>query len=213
MARLKVKQISDFTSAVDDRISNATADETASINSLELTEAAAIASINSIETVDSKQTADIATNASGVSTNASAISDLETFEGNTNTALGVLDASVDSIELVDSKQTVDIGTNATNISRNGTDISTLQGKVTQLEGDSTYRKQYATVNSTSQATIASAVEYANDDDISVFVNGHSIGYYTANTGGWSTTNGTVFTFTDIGYQLEDDDVVYVVAHA
>ena len=178
----------------------------ASIDSLEVVDAAAVASINSLEVVDSKQTVDIATNAS-------AISDLETFEGNTNTALGVLDASVDSIELVDSKQTVDIGTNATNISRNGTDISTLQGKVTQLEGDSTYRKQYATVNSTSQATIASAVEYANDDDISVFVNGHSIGYYTANTGGWSTTNGTVFTFTDIGYQLEDDDVVYVVAHA
>ena len=170
-------------------------------------------SVDSIELIDSKQTVDIATNASGVSTNASAISDLETFEGNTNTALGVLDASVDSLELIDSKQTVDIAANATAISSNDSDISTLQGKVTALEGDSTYRKQYATVNNQTTVTISNAVEYASDDDISVFVNGHGIGYYTASTGGWSSTNGTVFTFTDIGYQLEDDDVVYIIAHA
>jgi hypothetical protein len=246
----------------DNLLSNYITVANGSIDSLEVVDAAAIASINSIETVDSKQTADIATNAGGVSTNASAISDLETFEGNTNTALGVLDASVDSIELVDSKQTVDIATNAggvsTNasaisdletfesnantalgvldasvdsielvdskqtvdiaanasaISSNDSDISTLQGKVTALEGDSAYRKQYATVNSATQATIGAAVEFASDDDISVFVNGHGIGYYTAGTGGWSSTNGTAFTFTDIGYDLEDDDVVYVIAHA
>ena len=202
------KQTADIATNASGVSTNASA-----ISDLEDADSALAASVDSIELVDSKQTVDIATNASGVSTNASAISDLETFESNTNTALSALDASVDSIELVDSKQNVDISANASAISSNDSDISTLQTKVTQLEGDSAYRKQYATVNSTTQATISAAVEYASDDDISVFVNGHGIGAYTATTGGWSTTNGTAFTFTDIGYDLEDDDVVYVIAHA
>ena len=31
--------------------------------------------------------------------------------------------------------------------------------------------------------------------------------------GWNTTNGTVFTMSNIGYDLEASDEVYVIAHS
>ena len=201
MARLKVKQISNFTTEVNSLIATAATDDTASINSLEL--------------IDSKATVDIATNATAA---ASASSDLAAYETEANN-------SINSLELIDSKQTVDIATGATANtaavnsinslelidSKQTVDIASNATDIAALQDDSFYQKQYATVNSTTQATISTAVSYAASDDISIFVNGHGIGYYTANTGGWSSTNGTVFTFTDIGYDLEDDDVVYVLS--
>ena len=202
MARLKVKQISDFTTAVGTLITAAASDDTASINSLEL--------------IDSKQTVDITANATAAAT---ASSDLAAYETEANN-------SINSLELIDSKQTVDIATGATAAadavssinsielvdSKQNVDIAANASDIAALDTDSSYRKQYATVNSVTQVTIANAVEFASDDDISVFVNGHGLGFNTAGTGGWSTTNGTVFTFSNIGYDLEDTDVVYIIAH-
>ena len=62
-----------------------------------------------------------------------------------------------------------------------------------------------------------AVEVAADDDCSVFVNGQAIGRINGLEGdlayGWSSSNGTSFTLTNIGWNLESSDTIYVVGHS
>ena len=64
--------------------------------------------------------------------------------------------------------------------------------------------------------MAGAVEVAADDDCSVYINGQAIGRHNGLEGdlayGWASSNGTTFTFTNIGYDLENSDTFYVLAH-
>ena len=172
----------------------------ASVNSLEAVAGGSVtsdlqASVNSLETA--------------VSGNATDISDLDS---NTQTALGDLQGSVNSIETVVGGLNNSVDTLEDEMDDIETSVNSLEVVVTQLQGDSSYRKQYGTRTSNTEFSISNAVEYASDDDISVFVNGHQIGHYAGSGSGWSTSNGTAFTFTDIGYDLEDDDVLYVIGH-
>ena len=211
MARLKVKQISDFTQAVGGLISAAAGDDTLSIDSLELIdskqtvdiaanasdltayETDADASIDSLELIDSKQTVDIATNASGVSS--------------ANSGIGFLGSSVSSLELIDSKQTVDI---------------------TALEGQTTYLKQGGLPASATQFRVNVGVKVGANDDLSVFINGlevHPVGLLqlaTADGGEYGASQvssaegytvngtGTTFTLANLGYDLEATDHVHVI---
>ena len=127
MARIKVKQISDFVTGVESVIALETADETASINSLESIDSIANLSIDSLEVVDSA--AKVANDASIASLDAYdsvqdlSIDSLEVVDSAAKVAndasinsLEAIDSiavlSINSIEVVDSKQTADIATNA-----------------------------------------------------------------------------------------------------
>ena len=61
-----------------------------------------------------------------------------------------------------------------------------------------------------------AVEHGSDDDMQVYINGHAIGRVRSVDGtkyGWEhNASNTVFDLHNIGYNLEGDDVIYVVAH-
>ena len=96
-------------------------------------------------------------------------------------------------------------------------MSTLQTKVTQLEGDSTYIHDYAAMTSATQFRCNSALEHASDDDLQVFVNGHAIGRVRTVDGtkyGWEhNSNNTTFDLHNIGYDLEAEDVIYVMSHS
>ena len=122
-------------------------------------------------------------------------------------------ASIDSLETLAAAIQSDVNTNEADADAA---IAALQVRATQLEGDSTYRHQYGTFNSATSFSVANTVEVASDDDCSVYVNGQAIGRINGLEGdlayGWSSSNGQDFTFTNIGFNLESSDTVYVLAH-
>ena len=103
------------------------------------------------------------------------------------------------------------------IATTDSEISTLQSKVTQLEGDSEYIHDYATMTTGTQFRCNSAMEHASDDDMQVFINGHAIGRVRTVDGtkyGWEhNSNNTTFDLHNIGYDLEAEDVIYVMSHS
>ena len=247
MAQLKVKQISDFTSAVDGLISAATADETASINSLESVDsvqdlsidalqddaADAIASINSLEgvasgnnavneaSIDSLESVDSVQNLSidsletviGDETSAredadtalaASIDSLESVDSVQNLSIdalqaadGVHDASIDSLESVDSVQ---------NLS-----IDAIESDIADLQVADTRLHLFGTFVNPTRFELAQQVDVTATADTLVFINGHNIHVEAEGLDGWSSVDGQTFNLAGIGYDIDAEDHIYVVA--
>jgi hypothetical protein len=175
-----------------------------------------------LELIDSKQTVDIAANAS----------DLTAYETDA-------DASIDSLELIDSKQTVDIAANASDLTAYETDadasidsIELIDSKqtvdITALEGQTTYIKQGGLPAGATQFRVNTGVKVGANDDLSVFINGlevHPVGLAqlaTSDGGEFGASQassaegytvnatGTTFTLANLGYDLEATDHVHVI---
>ena len=72
-----------------------------------------------------------------------------------------------------------------------------------------YVHQIGTFRSATSFAIT-GVRFAAKEDLLVFINGHNIHPLVGESGdGWSTVDGVNFTLTNIGYDLEADDHVYV----
>lgn len=71
-----------------------------------------------------------------------------------------------------------------------------------------YVHQIGTFRSATSFAIA-GVRFAAKEDLLVFINGHNIHPVVDGSDGWSTVDGVNFTLTNIGYDLEADDHVYV----
>lgn len=72
-----------------------------------------------------------------------------------------------------------------------------------------YVHQIGTFRDATSFAIA-GVRHAAKEDLLVFINGHNIHPLVGESGdGWSTVDGVNFTLTNIGYDLEADDHVYV----
>jgi len=57
--------------------------------------------------------------------------------------------------------------------------------------------------------VITGVRFGAKEDLLVFINGHNIHPVVGESDGWSTIDGVTFTLTNIGYDLEEDDHVYV----
>ena len=73
--------------------------------------------------------------------------------------------------------------------------------------------QMGTVTGINTFTIPLAVDSSEDSDIVVFVNGKNEQMYMVevNTNGWVSANGLAFSLTGIGYDIDVEDEVYVIA--
>ena len=116
-------------------------------------------------------------------------------------SIDALEASVDSLEKVD---------------------AALAIAISALQATDRIEHQEGVVVSITDFRIATAVRFGANDAIHVHVNGHTIKPFVSREGeglkdrsyedhGWSTTNGIDFTFTNIGYDIEATDVIYVQA--
>ena len=219
MGLLKVKQIGDFSSAVQNLIDNDADQNAGLIDALE-------ASVDSLETLSGGDTSALQASIDSLEALAAAIqSDVDGNESDADSAIAGVqsdvdtneanaDASIDSLETLAAAIQSDVNTNESDADAA---IAALGVRATQLEGDSTYRHQYGTFVSATSFTVSGAVEVAADDDCSVFVNGQAIGRINGLEGdlayGWSSSNGTSFTLTNIGWNLESSDTIYVVGHS
>ena len=191
--------ITDIDTANDDAFSTYVVSNNNSIHSLESVDASIVkdladyvalndSSIHSLEAVDATLGDSVDSLESAVSAVASDLSD---YEGDTNDSItsledvdGTLAASVDSLE-------------------------TLAG---EAFGSAGRIHQMGAVAGATTFSIATAVDVSADADCVVFVNGKNEQMKMAsNTNGWSSTNGLDFTLTAIGYDIDAEDEVYVIA--
>ena len=205
MAQLKVKQISDFTSKVNSLITSATTDENASINSLELIDAAqnnsidalqlsaaaGVGSINSLELIDA-----------AIVNSINSLEDVDTAQNN----------SIDALQLVDTAQ--------------NNSIDSIEVAISSIGGGLVYVKQGAMAASSITFRANAPVRFGTGDDLSVYINGLEIhprhitvaqgeefGVGTSTTEGYGTSDGQNFTIYNLGYTLEADDHIHVVGIA
>ena len=223
MARLKVKQISDFTSAVQNLIDN-DPNQSAAIISAISTEADAVSTalVNEISATNTDvstltsglaavSASEAAVSASEAAVSAALVSEIAT----TNNEVSTLTSNLSAVSTSEAAVSAAL---ASEISTTDGEISTLQSKVTQLEGDSEYIHDYATMAGTTSFRCNVAMEHDSDDDMQVFINGHAIGRVRTVEGtkyGWehqSSGNNLTFDLHNIGYDLEAEDVIYVVSH-
>jgi hypothetical protein len=125
----------------------------------------------------------------------------------------VLDASVDSLEVVasaaidsiDALEAADVVMNAS--------IDSLETLAIDAFGAGVRIHQMGTVTGLDTFTIPTAVDSSSDADCLVFVNGkgEQMLINGVNSNGWSSVDGTTFTLTGIGYNIDGEDDVYVVA--
>jgi hypothetical protein len=124
----------------------------------------------------------------------------------------VIDASIDSLETVasaaitsiDALESADVVINAS--------IDSLETLAIDAFGAGVRIHQMGTVTGVAAFTIPTAVDFSDDADCVVFVNGKGEQMKMAtNTNGWTSTNGTAFTLTGIGYDIDAEDDVYVIA--
>jgi len=194
-------------------------DIVASIDSLELATggntAALEASVDSLEDVDT----DLA-------------GDIQDVENELQNYVLAANASIDSLELVDAALSAEIATNASDIGDNGVAIGDLQASVDSLETaednaiasidsletvtiglatDDLRLHQFGTVVTPTQFTILNAVDVTPTADTLVFINGHNIHVETEGLDGWSSPDGLTFNLAGIGYNIDAEDHIYVVA--
>lgn len=192
------------------------------VGDLDLTNALAVvnASIDSLENVDTAISTALATEISTTNGEIKALQDsvgsLETFE---DEAI----ASIDSLELLaggtivaDLQSDLEAVSSAlvTEISTTDGEISALESDVADLQAADVMSHQEGTVTSVTAFTLTAPVRFAVTDDIHVHVNGHTIKPFAEGREGdhgWSTADGVSFTFTNIGYDIDAEDVVYVQA--
>ena len=195
MARLKTKQISDFTSAVQSLIDNDTDQNAAlidaveaSVDSLEIAEDAAIASIDSLETLAGAAAVATEVNAS--------IDSLETAE---DAAI----ASIDSLETALGDE----------ITATGNEVNAINASIDSLELYDLVFEQGATVAGPTQFTLNTPVKFGSNDDLLVFINGHNIHKDSSSEGGtdgYTTADGATFNLVSIGYDIDVTDHVTVI---
>ena len=185
--------ITDIDSVNDDAFSTYVVSNNNSIHSLESVDASIIKDVSdfvgSLEDVDSTLGNSIDSLESAVSAVAGDLSD---YEGDTNDSIHSLEsvddtlaASVDSLELLAS----------------------------EAFGAGTRIHQMGVFADAVTFDLAQAVDAGVNSDIVVFVNGKGEQMYQVdgNNNGWSSANGLRFTFTNIGYDLDAEDEVYVIA--
>jgi hypothetical protein len=100
------------------------------------------------------------------------VNTLTALAGSISSDVDVVEAGIVTLDTYIDGVSADL---AAEISTTDGEISTLQGKVTQLEGDSTYIHDYAAMAGVDQFRCTVQVEHASDDDMQVFINGHAIG--------------------------------------
>ena len=204
MSRLKVKQISDFSTAVQNLIDNDADQNAGLIDALE-------ASVDSLETATGGDTTAISNSIDSLETLVAAdagdadasIDSLETALGNeisaTNTDFTNVNASVDSLEVLVAA-----------------DAGDADASIDSLEDMVTYLHRFGTVLNGTSFQLGVAMRFGSNDDLSVFINGHNIHPLTGVDGdpthGYSTTDGQTFTLTNIGYTIDAEDEVYVIGH-
>jgi hypothetical protein len=116
------------------------------------------------------------------------------------------DASINSLESIDAAlATVNTNQDAS--------IDSLEALASDAFGAGMRIHQMGTVTGTTTFTIPLAVDSSEDSDIVVFVNGKNEQMYMAevNTNGWVSANGAAFSLTGIGYDIDIEDEVYVIA--
>ena len=197
MARLKTKQISDFTSAVQSLIDNDADQNAALIDAVE-------ASVDSLETQVGGVASDLSdyegdtdTSIDSLETQVSGLgSDLSDYEGDTDT-------SIDSLETALSSE----------ISTTDGEITAINASINSLELYDLVFEQAGTVASGAQFTVANAVKFGNNDDLLVFINGHNIhknGTIEGVAEGYQTADGATFDLVSIGYTIDAEDHVTVI---
>ena len=197
----------------------------ASIDSLEKIDAGLQAQITSNDGDISNLQASVDALNTGVAELDNSVNSLETAVSVEETRNDNQDASIDSLELL-------VG--GTVIREVELSIDALEASVDSLEN---VDAALATAISALQATdriehqegifvnkfdfrLPTGVRFGANDAIHVHVNGHTIKPFVASEGertkgyedhGWTTTNGIDFTFTNIGYEIDNTDVIYVQA--
>ena len=130
------------------------------------------------------------------------IDSLETLAGGTvireiELSIDALEASVDSLENVD---------------------AALAIAISALQATDRIEHQEGLVLNKFDFTLGTPVRFGATDSIHIHVNGHTIKPFTESqkeqgrnyeAHGWSTIDGQTFTFTNIGYEIDNTDVIYV----
>lgn len=158
------------------------------VGDLDLTNALAVvnASIDSLEAVDTAISNALSTE---IETTDGEISDLQDSVDALEAADVVINASIDSLETM----AVDSFAAGLRIHQMGTVTSSA-------------------ANSGGTFTLATAVDSSDDADCVVFVNGKNEQLKLAgNSNGWTSADGVTFELTGIGYAIDAEDEIYVIA--
>jgi hypothetical protein len=186
--------------------------------------AAANASIDSLELVDAGLNTSIAANIKAISDvsadlvandedNLALTASVDSLELVVGGNSGAADASIDSLEVVasaaidsiDLLQAADVVIDAS--------IDSLEALATDAFGAGVRIHQMGTVTGTTTFTIPLAVDSTVDADCVVFVNGKNEQMFMVelNTNGWVSADGLSFSLSGIGYDIDAEDDVYVIA--
>ena len=214
-------EVVDYVNSMDvlqgGQLTNGLAAANASIDSLETVASAAINSIDDLQAADVEITRVQTAISSALDTNdadnlalTASVDSLEDVVGGNS---GATDASIDSLELVDSfaidsidaLQAADVVLNAS--------IDSLEALATDAFGAGVRIHQMGTVTGGATFTIPTAVDSTVDADCVVFVNGKNEQMFMLelNTNGWVSADGISFSLTNIGYSIDAEDDVYVIA--
>ena len=178
------------------------------------------ASIDSLEKVDEGLQSQITSNDGDISNLQASVDALNTDVAELNNSVNSLETAV-SVEStknaeqdasINSLESIDAALAAVNTAQDAS-ISSLETLADDAFGAGMRIHQMGTVTGTTTFTIPLAVDSSEDSDIVVFVNGKNEQMYMAevNTNGWVSANGAAFSLTGIGYDIDAEDEVYVIA--
>ena len=217
-------EVVDYVNSMDvlqgGQLTNGLAAANASIDSLETVASAAIDSIDDLQAADTAISNALDTNDADNLALTASVDSLETVASAAINSIDdlqaadlVIDASIDSLEAVasaainsiDDLQAADVVIDAS--------IDSLEALATDAFGAGVRIHQMGTVTGGATFTIPTAVDYSSDADCVVFVNGKNEQMFmeALNTNGWVSANGTSFSLTNIGYSIDAEDEVYVIA--
>ena len=91
------------------------------------------------------------------------------------------------------------------------DVTSIDSKLTDLTTADTRLHQLGTFVSPTSFTVPLAVGVSATTDILVFINGHNIHVESEGVDGWNSANGQTFNLVGIGYDIDAEDHIYVVA--
>ena len=199
------------------QLTNGLAAANASIDSLETVASAAIDSIDDLQAADVEiikvQTAISNALDTNDADNLALTASVDSLELVATGNSGAADASIDSLETVasaaidsiDALQAADVVIDAS--------IDSLEALATDAFGAGVRIHQMGTVTSGTTFTIPTAVDSTVDADCVVFVNGKNEQMFmeALNTNGWVSADGRSFSLTNIGYPIDAEDEVYVIA--
>ena len=142
----------------------------------------------------------------GTSETITAISNgLSTEISTTNSEIIAIDNSIDALEA----QMLSVATDAElsdAVAVEKLRAETVEGALAQADE---YVHQMGAFRSKTEFAIA-GVRFAAKEDLLVFINGHNIHPLVGESGdGWSTVDGVNFTLTNIGYDIDAEDHIYV----